>query len=228
MTHDHDHDGDPQPFNPAGFLAERGIDPATLPAAGQPDPFDHAAWLTERALAVFAAKVPPAFARARVDNPGVQEWVRRYLADPATCPPLLLVGLTGRGKTHLLWGAVREIVTATARQGRPVDWRVVTHPDLNAQTRPSADQQHHGALERYMRAGLLGLDDIGAGKASEWTEDVLFRLVDYRWSHGLPGIYSTNLIGEPLVKAVGDRVASRLVASHKVAVVGPDRRQVRP
>lgn len=228
MTHDHDQAEGPHRFDPAGFLAERGIDPAELPAAGQPVPFDHGEFRTERALALFATKVPPAFARARVDHPDVQAWVRRYLADPAGCPSLLLVGRTGTGKSHLLWAAIRAIVEATARQGRPVDWRVVTHPDLNAQMRPGADDRHHGALERYMRTGLLGLDDIGAGKQSEWTGDSLFRLVDYRWSHGLPGIYSTNLIGDALVTAVGDRIASRLVASQRVAIVGPDRRQVRP
>lgn len=225
MTDDLDPTDGPRPFDPGDFLASRGIDPADHNDTGYTPPrIDLAAFRTERALAVFTSKVPPAFAAARADHPAVRAWVQRYLNDPHGCPPLLLVGRTGTGKTHQLWGAVREIVQAVAGQGRPLRWQVVTHPDLNAEMRPSPDNRHVGALERYLHTDLLGLDDIGAGKQSEWTGDSLFRLVDYRWSRGLSTIYSTNLIDEPLIRAVGDRVASRLVASQRVALGGPDRR----
>ncbi|MFY1595443.1 ATP-binding protein [Micromonospora sp. WMMD737] len=223
QTHNPD---EPERFDVGDFLAGKGIDPANLSTGGDytPTPFDHARFRTERALGRFAAKVPPAFADARADHSAVRTWLARLLADPAAAPSLLLVGPTGVGKTHQGWGVIREVVETTARQGRPLRWEAVTHPDLNAQTRVSPDGSHHGVLERYMQTGLLMLDDIGAGKQSDWTGDTLFRLIDYRWAHQLPGIYSTNLIGDPLVKAVGDRVASRLGDAFRVALVGNDRR----
>ncbi|PZG06083.1 ATP-binding protein [Micromonospora craterilacus] len=195
------------------------------PPAQQPrrrEPIDAAAFRRQQAADYLAARVPAVFADACPDNPRVAAWVSRYLNNPAGCPSLTLIGPTGRGKTHQLWGAVRAIVTEAAGKGRRLNWQVVTHPGLNASTRPGADDP--GLLARCMSADLLAVDDIGAGKFTDWGEDVLLRLVDHRWSGGLPTIYSTNLAGDPLVKAVGARVESRIADAVMVAFEGPDRR----
>lgn len=229
MTEDHEHDptGGPEPFDVGDFLTGQGIDPADLtggPNPLQPRPFDRVRFRRDQALATFTLRVPEVFAHARADHPGVVAWVRRYLADPADCPSLLLVGPTGTGKTHQLWGAIRAVVEGLAEQGRGLRWQVTTHPELNAAMRPGPDNRHVGALERLMGADLLGLDDLGAGKQTDWTGDSLYRLVDYRWSRRLPMIYSANEVGPPLVALVGDRVVSRLGDAMKVALVGGDRR----
>lgn len=219
----------PEPFDVGGFLAEQGVDLEALPDGDgyRPRGFDPVAFRRDQAHAALAAKIPAKFADARVTDQRVAAWLRGYLADPAHGRSLFLVGPTGVGKTHHLWGCTRAAVEHHAQQGRGLRWEVVTHPDLNAAMRPS-DNRDAGLLDRCMRADLLGLDDIGAGKGSEWTEDVLFRLVDYRWSHGLTSIYSSNLIDQALERAVSARVASRMADSVKVALGGGDRRWGRP
>lgn len=224
MADDQQPEGGPQPFDPAGFLAARGINPDDIPDGQPRRRFDPVQFRMERARAVLDARTPAMFADARPDHPDVVAWVRRYLADPQACPSLLLLGKVGVGKTHQLWGSVRVIVEVSARNGRPPQWEVVTHPDLNAATRPSGDPRLAGLLDRCLHADLTAVDDIGAGKSTEWTEDVLFRLVDYRWSHRLPTIYSTNLVGDKLTAAVSARVESRMADAVRVQITGQDRR----
>lgn len=179
---------------------------------------------TLQAADVIGRVAGPRFADATADHPEVLTWVQRYLTDPSACPSLVLVGPTGVGKTWQAWGALRAIITTLAASGRGLVWRAVTHPDLNDKLRPKPDGSHAWALDRYLRAELLLVDDLGAGKQTDWTGDSLFRLVDGRWSHQLPTIYSTNLTQQQLADAVGDRVVSRLADSMRVQLCGSDRR----
>lgn len=207
----------------AEILARRGIDPAAVDTYEPPE-FDIVAFRTEQAREVLNRRVPGRFAEAKPDNPDVADWVARYLAAPTEAQSLVLVGPTGTGKTYQCWGALRAVVEGLAATGRGLTWRATTHPDLNAAMRPKSDNSHNGALEMYMEAELLMLDDLGAGKQSEWTGDALYRLVDHRWSNQKTTIYSTNLTPTALTDAVGDRVVSRLADALRVTIKGTDRR----
>ncbi|TDC30083.1 ATP-binding protein [Micromonospora sp. 15K316] len=217
---------DPGPVHIADATAAAGITPAgpKPPTPIEPEPFDPVAFRVQQAAATLAARIPPRFRLATADHPQVAAWASRFLTDRHDCPSLVLVGPTGTGKTHLCWAAVRQVVEGAAARGEGLTWEATTHPDLNAALRPNPTGSHVGVLERFQRADLVFLDDLGAGKQTEWTGDGLHRLVDYRWSHQLPTIYSANAVGDPLVAAVGDRVASRLGDAMKVALVGVDRR----
>jgi len=190
----------------------------------QPTPLDPVEFRTEQAREVLARRIPARFVNARPDLPGVATWVNRFLANPRQAPSLLLVGPTGTGKTHQCWGAIRAVVEGLAEKGHGLNWRAMSHPDLNAAVRPKFDGSHNSALDVFMNADLLFLDDLGAGKATDWTEDVLYRLVDHRWSNNKTTIYSTNLPPKALTDAVGERVVSRLGDAVSVTVTGQDRR----
>jgi chromosomal replication initiation ATPase DnaA len=155
--------------------------------------------------------------------PPVATWIRRHLADPERHPSLLLVGVTGTGKTWNAVAALRAIGDHHADHGRGLNWAAVTHPDLADQMRPKTDGSHEHALDRYLDADLLILDDLGAGMAREWTTDWLQRLVDHRWVRRAPTIYTTNL-GDQLRQAVGDRVHSRIGDAAHIQLQGDDRR----
>lgn len=207
----------------AEFLARRGIDPASLedpPAHG----FDMIQFRTGQAHTLLSRIIPTRFAHAKVDHPKVAKWADDYLNDPDGASSLVLVGPTGVGKTHQGWGAVRAIAEGLAATGRGLAWRATTHPDLNAALRPKPDGSHTWALEPYMEAELLLLDDLGAGKQTDWTGDTLYRLVDHRWANRKTTIYSTNLTPNALTDAVGDRVVSRLADAVRVTIKGSDRR----
>jgi DNA replication protein DnaC len=154
----------------------------------------------------------------------VAGWIRRHLADPKACPSLFVAGITGTGKTFAAVAALRVIGEHRADHGRGLNWAAVTHPDLADQMRPKSDGSHEWALDRYLDADLLILDDLGSGMTREWTTDWLQRLVDRRWTRRAATIYTTNLESGPLRKAVGDRVYSRIGDATQVRFEGADRR----
>lgn len=185
---------------------------------------DPVAFRVEQAEATLARVIPARFADAVAEHPQVVQWAGQFIDNPQNTPSLVLAGPTGVGKTHQCWGLVRHIAATLAGAGRGLVWRATTHPDLNDQVRPKPDGSHTWALDKFLSAELLFVDDLGAGKQTEWTGDTLFRLVDHRWAHQLPTVWSTNLTPPQLAETVGDRVVSRLADATHVTLQGRDRR----
>ena len=71
---------------------------------------------------------------------------------------------------------------------------------------------------------LLILDDLGREKTTDWTRDVLYDLINYRYSHRLPTIFTTNEDLGGYDEAIASRVMSGVVAVFR----GPDRRIAAP
>lgn len=182
----------------------------------------------KRADEVTRKRIPPRFRDATATAPGVTAWcdglTRAYAAgDMAAVKPLLITGRTGVGKTHQAYGAVRRIMAA----GIVIGWLASTAPDLYARLRPKPDVDSEAEFRRWADTPLLLLDDIGAAKDSEWTEEVLYRLVNHRTECMLPVIYTTNLpiLGPVSLKsASSERVFSRLAECDVVTLKGRDRR----
>ena len=149
----------------------------------------------------------------------------------APVPPLVLLGPVGTGKTYQAFGAIRRIMST----GIPLEWEAVTEGDLFAALRPRDGRDSETESGRYARVPLLLLDDLGAAKASEWTDRTLDRLANHRWADWLPTIYTTNLPvwdddpGElTLETGLSGRAYSRLAAGTFVTLKGQDRRKPTP
>lgn len=194
----------------ARILAARRIDPATGSAlSNAPEQCT--------ALEALSAGMPPRYRDALADHPQVVAWAREVAGQAvapglgarrqvATGPSLLMAGVVGAGKTHQAYGAVRSLVAA----GTGVRWRATTAADLYAELRPRAGADSERDLAAVSRVPLLILDDLGAAKASDWTEEVTYRLINRRYNHCLPTLITTNLAIKDLRTYLGDRVASRL------------------
>lgn len=204
------------------LLARRGIDPtATVP---DEPPFDPIAWRLNHYAAKLAADIPAMFHEAQPDHPPVQEWLRRHLADPAAHPSILLSGNTGTGKSWQAYGVLRYLAGVAARANRDFRWLAVTHPDLNAAARIKPDGSHAYAIDPYMDVEFLILDDLAAGKASEYTNEHITRLIDHRWSRRMATVYTTNLGPDALEAVIGERALSRIADAAQVEMSGADRR----
>lgn len=178
-------------------------------------------------------RVPNQYADAVPDNPVVAAWVRGVIANACatarafnpritTGPSLLIFGGVGTGKTHQAYGAIRTLALA----GISLNWELITAGDLFGRLRPNARTNSEDVLERYSTTGVLVLDDLGAEKGTEWTESVLYRLINHRYVHHCPTIVTTNIHPAELRDAVGDRVVSRLrEMTHRVVLEGADRRK---
>jgi DNA replication protein DnaC len=110
--------------------------------------------------------------------------------------------------------------------GLGVRWRATTAADLYADLRPRPGVDSERELAAFARCPLLLLDDLGAAKASEWVEEVTYRLVNRRYNHLLPTLITTNLPISDLRDHLGDRVTSRLAQmTDRVAFEPVDRRR---
>lgn len=102
----------------------------------------------------------------------------------------VLMGDTGTGKTRTLIELLRELWinhAVTFEFIRVTDWRI------------RLDRAHRyggngvSQLVRPLcRAQLLALDDFGHGKFTETSLAAIFEIIDYRTSHGLPTLLTTQ------------------------------------
>jgi DNA replication protein DnaC len=222
-------------------LPDRGpIDDA--PSPDQPGhPEYHRRARAEFALDRWNAAVPRRYADAApiAAEPAVGAWAQQVAADPTRARSLLLTGTTGTGKTHQAWAALRMIAEAG-----PARYELIatTAADMYGRLRPGgSDAGAETELRRLARIPLLLLDDLGSAKASEWVEEITYRLINERYNACKPTIFTSNyttqaprdrktgaVLGPGLDVILGDRIVSRLTEMTDVVVMaGHDRRRRR-
>ncbi|WP_328941572.1 ATP-binding protein [Streptomyces sp. NBC_00250] len=184
-----------------------------------------------------AKQIPLRYRAAHPQEPEVRTWIadlidraaaeqtrrKAPVASVTAGPSLLLLGPTGVGKTYEAYGAMRELaVTGTVAR-----WVVVTAADLYAQLQPRHGIDSEAEFQRYAKAPILLVDDLGAGgKISEFTESINFRLVNHRYENELPTLITSNVLPKDLAARLGDRVTSRLAEMcRRVVITGQDRRR---
>lgn len=184
--------------------------------------------LLERRYA--SAGIPEAFrGRAFDKTPEVEhelavcrDWLRRFrpnlLAD--AIPAIALFGGTGRGKSHLLSLMIETLLK------RGVDAMYRSQKDLLDELQAGLDEQtYESRWQRALRVPVLALDDLGAGRWTDWRRDRFEGLVDYRFAHSLPLLIATNVPPHVWDEKFGDRPASRLRGmTVRLHLQGPDRR----
>jgi len=122
---------------------------------------------------------------------------------------LLLFGPPGSGKSHLA-----AAVSAAARdQGLTVLFQRVTAllSRLRSAYDPRPPVTESQLLSALARADLLILDDAGAEKASPWTEQTFYTIIDERYSRQRPLILTTNASLDRLAQQLGARTMDRLL-----------------
>jgi DNA replication protein DnaC len=205
------------------ICAERGIEPSDY---REHTPVRRQDFYRDQAIERINRRWAGRFDHAQPTKP-VAAWIARHLAAPQAEPSLFLAGPTGVGKTFQAVAVLYAIGLHLADQGRGLTWHAVTHPDLADQLRPKTDNSHEYALDRYLDAELLILDDIGATVSSAWSTECIQRLIDHRWTRRATTIYTTNLEPAALNAAIGDRAYSRIGDGEMIQLVGDDRRWTR-
>jgi len=144
-------------------------------------------------------------------------------------PGVMLLGGTGRGKSHLASAAANTVIDEypiseadaldCGKKGivcdqhriSPVRFASFTETIDMMRVEISAGGVAYRVEERLKRARLLVLDDLGAERLSEYAAEVLFRIVDHREREGLPMIVTSNMTTPEKMRGhLGDRIFSRL------------------
>ena len=101
---------------------------------------------------------------------------------------LVLAGKPGTGKTHLAIAIAIDVM----KSGRNAI--VKTVPDLLDEL-ARADWEHDdffGLRQKFRDVSCLVLDDLGKEKSTPKKLEYLYQIIDYRYSHGLQTIITTN------------------------------------
>lgn len=187
----------------------------------------------DETLRRLGAFIPPRFLGAITVPQQVRDWADRG----AEAQGLYLAGQVGTGKTHTAWNAVgmwclaTGIVPFTPRTQGVEGWSTAGPTVIFTRMTDLLDDLRPGDHARQrvrdcQTANLLVLDDIGAEKASEWTQERLYSIIDHRYANCLPLIVTSNIPPKELTEQTGERAASRLAEMCQiVAMTGTDRRR---
>lgn len=151
------------------------------------------------------------------------EWATGNVSEPHSG---VLAGMVGTGKTMLVCSLVAAraaawlerwplaiVETAAGVTARPpfTDLFVDVPEMLDAMRRWIARPEGPDPLDRYARASLLILDDLGREKVTDWATERLYVLVNARYGDLLPTIATSNLRPNELAKAGYEPIVRRLL-----------------
>jgi len=84
------------------------------------------------------------------------------------------------------------------------------------------EEMEFGSYQEILRYAtddeLLILDDLGSGGFGEWGRNVLFDLIDSRYSSMFPTLITTNLTEAAIKEEYGERMSSRIFDKGTVVI----------
>ena len=109
-----------------------------------------------------------------------------YLGKYQTGNSLLIIGGYGTGKTHL----ASAIANALLEDGVPALYDTWAGHLQRLKDEFANGERRHLALMK--KVDVLILDDLGKDKLTEWNNEVLFEVINYRYEHRKPVVITTN------------------------------------
>lgn len=137
---------------------------------------------------------------------------------------LMIVGNVGTGKTHLMAAIIDYLARLLRRWGIKIAF--TTAINLIRLIKFSFDNRNfEETIKGFQYPDLLVIDDLGSEYGSEFAKEILFSIIDYRYSECLPIIITTNLNLSTLRERAGnDRLISRLLEYDMLTIESKDYR----
>lgn len=120
-------------------------------------------------------------------------------------------GPSGRGKTRAMWEILRRhhftgrkflAVSAQKIQSAVSDYHADTYSERNAARKLISDCKV---------VGILFIDDLGKERTSQAVASVLHDILETRFSHKRPLLWTSELAGEELAQKLGENYANGLI-----------------
>lgn len=135
---------------------------------------------------------------------------------------LFFQGNYGSGKTHLAAAIANYLLS----KGKTIIFQPV--PDLLDQLRMSygnRSETYEERVEKIRSVSVLFLDDLGAQNTTDWADEKLYQIFNYRYQNKMPTVITSNVN----ISRIEGRIASRLVdynLTKNIEMNVPDYRRV--
>lgn len=177
----------------------------------------------------------------------ISDFPDSYSEDFVKEKSVYIYGPRGTGKTHLMAGMMKyEILKSEPIKyigEGSIDFSIpmihsyplfITVPELLLMIRATFNlKTHYGdnvqtesdIIDSYSDVDILYLDDLGTEKPSDWAIQVLYLLIDRRYSEMKRTVISSNLSLNEIADRLDDRISSRIAGMCEVIkMTGKDRR----
>lgn len=168
---------------------ERDVVPRLIAAAGIPDRY-RGCKLSAFRIASASDDVRGQLLRAYTI---VQRYVDEFLGESGFSKVgLIFTGPPGAGKTHLAVGVLVELIERYRIRGRFVELNALIN-QIQATFSPLAPESTQDVLNPVFDAPFLVLDELGTQQTTPWVQDVLYLIINTRYTRRLPTLFTTNL-----------------------------------
>jgi DNA replication protein DnaC len=137
--------------------------------------------------------------------------VRRFVQEfdlALECPGLFLYGAPGTGKTHLAIGALKELI---GRGYSGLFFNMVNLiQDFRKQAAGLLTGEEEERLSLLQTVDILVLDDLGAGRLTDFIQEQTYSLIDRRYSENRCVVVTSNLGLRKLEEQITYPVLSRV------------------